>query len=203
MQKEAADKDGHPGMPQSETSILNLWFNLKGLFICRQQMSAELKGVEKSVIKSSFSWLIHWMELSSDRNMLSTSKWICSPQILPQLSVGVNLPGCIATNSTLNYWIKTEMRKSWSTDWTLNSEHRPTMSPADSTFWGSSCLTHLTGWRRYRRRRPGWFAAAGCVRCYWWRRQWRRRAMRPLGRAWRSGPSLQEGQRDSGEILDD
>lgn len=82
MQNEAADKDGHPGMPQTETSILNLWFNLKGLFICQQQMSAKFKEVEKSVIKSSFSWIIHWMDLSSDRNMLSTNKCICSPQIL-------------------------------------------------------------------------------------------------------------------------
>lgn len=109
VQKEAADKDGHPGMPQSETSILNLRFNLKGLFICRQQMSATFKGVEKSVIKSSFSWLIHWMELSSDRNMLSINKCICSPQILPQLSLGVNLPGCIATTLTLNFGIKTRL----------------------------------------------------------------------------------------------
>lgn len=65
------------------------------------------------------------------------------------------------------------------------------MSRSDATF----CLTNLTGWRRCQKRRPGWFAVAGCVRCYWWQRRWRRRAMRPLGRASPSGPFLQEGRR--------
>lgn len=83
----------------------------------------------------------------------------------------------------LNHW--TELSSDWnmllrlSADWKLSTRLH-------------FSLTYLTGWRRCRKRRLGWCAAAGCARCYWWRRRWRRRATRPLGRAWPSAPFLPE-----------
>lgn len=91
----------------------------------------------------------------------------------------------------------------WLNDWMELSSDGNMLLRLSADCKLSSCLfslTHLTGWRRSQRRRPGWCAVAGCVRCYWWRRRWRRRATRPWGRAWRSAPSLKDGSQVSANM---